>query len=341
MTDGEPLAIHTVEMHAAGEPVRLVVSGYPELAGGTILDKRRDARERYDHLRRALMHEPRGHADMYGVIPVAPTHPQAAFAALFMHHEGYSTMCGHATIALGRWLVETGRVPAVEPVTTFAVELPCGLVRVACHVAAGRVASTRFESVPAFLALRAVRLSVPGPAEVVVDVAYGGAFYAVLPASRLGLDLFGTPLETLRREAMAITRAGRASLRLDHPDADELGFLYGTILTDDAPPPRPTTNLCVFADGQVDRSPTGSGATARMARDAAYGLLGAGTPRRFHGPSGIPFEAEIVAADGAGSVVVAVTGTSATIGTARFLIDPGDPLQHGLVLPETLPPIPS
>src|SRR3712207_4213063 len=143
--------LHVVDMHTAGEPVRIVVGGYPELRGRTILDKRRDALARYDPLRRALMLEPRGHSGMYGVIPVPASRPEAVMGALFPHNEGYSTMCGHATIALGRFLVETGRVPAREPETTFTLELPCGLVAVTCRVDGGRVTATEFESVPAFL----------------------------------------------------------------------------------------------------------------------------------------------------------------------------------------------
>jgi proline racemase len=130
--------IETVEMHTGGEPVRIIVSGYPTLPGATLLDKRRAARERFDHVRRRLMHEPRGHYDMYGALPVAADHPGAAFAVLFLHNEGYSTMCGHATIALGRWAVDTGRVPAAEPETRFVLQCPCGPVQVAVEVRNGK-----------------------------------------------------------------------------------------------------------------------------------------------------------------------------------------------------------
>src|SRR4051794_41053924 len=172
------MELHVTDMHTAGEPVRIVTGGYPTLAGATILDKRREARERHDHLRRALMLEPRGHAGMYGVIPVAPSTPDAVLGALFMHNEGYSTMCGHATIALGRWLVESGTVPAVEPETSIALELPCGVVRVTCRVENGRVISTAFDSVPAFLSHRdvEVEVEVDGLGRVRLDIAYGGAF---------------------------------------------------------------------------------------------------------------------------------------------------------------------
>ena len=328
--------LKVVDMHTAGEPVRIVVEGYPDLTGATILDKRREAQMRYDDVRRALMLEPRGHADMYGVIPVAPTSPEAVFAALFTHNEGYSTMCGHATIALGKWLVESGRVPATEPETRFAIELPCGLVRLCCAVRDGRVIRTAFDSVPAFLAQRDAVIDVPGIGAVTCDLAYGGAFYALLPASRIGLDFFDTPLEQLVAAGKAITAAGRRTLRITHPDAADLGFLYGTILTDDAPAPAPTYNLCIFADGQVDRSPTGSGVTARMATDHARGSTVAGVERSFSGPTGIPFTAAVIGEVAAGTipaVQVRVAGHASFTGTATFTIDPADELGFGFTLP--------
>lgn len=329
--------IEVVDMHTAGEPVRIVVGGYPPLAGATILEKRQQALRQHDALRRALMLEPRGHAGMYGVIPVRPSVAGADFAALFTHNEGYSTMCGHATIAIGKWLVESGRIPAVEPETRFGLELPCGLVDVRCAVQGGRVVSTAFDSVPAFLSQRDVRIDVDGFGNVTADLSYGGAFYLILPASTLGLDFFETPLERLVAAGTAITAAGRAQLAITHPEAADLGFLYGTILTDDAPPPEPSYNLCIFAEGQIDRSPTGSGVTARMARDHARGLVAAGVERRIFGPTGIPFSAAVVEQlDGPveGAVRVRVSGQSAYSGTASFEIHPDDPLGFGFTLPD-------
>jgi trans-L-3-hydroxyproline dehydratase len=334
----EALRLRVTDMHTAGEPVRIVTDGYPPLAGATILEKRQDALLRHDRLRRILVHEPRGHADMYGVIPVEPTDPRAAFAALFIHGEGYSTMCGHATIALGKWLVESGQVPAVEPETRFFIELPCGLVEVSCRVENGTVTATAFESVPAFLDRADIELAVPGLGKVRFDLAYGGAFYALLPASRLGLPFFDTPLEELVSAARALTEAARAALDIAHPDAADLGFLYGTILTDDAAPPEATWNLCVFADGQIDRSPTGSGVTARMARDHASGLVLPGQERLFLGPTGIGFSGcvtERTGAPGADAVRIRVSGHSHYCGTAVFTVDDGDELGDGFSLPRT------
>ncbi|HWE44799.1 MAG TPA: proline racemase family protein [Caulobacteraceae bacterium] len=329
--------LEVLDMHTAGEPVRIVTGGYPALKGATILDKRRDAKTNHDALRRALMLEPRGHAEMYGVIPVAPSDPRAVFACLFMHGEGYSTMCGHATIALGRWLIESGRVPAVEPQTRFSIEVPCGVVDLVCDVKNGRVTRTAFDSVPAFLALEDLAVHVDGIGAVICDVSFGGAFYAVLPSSRLGLDFFATPLEDLRRAAMAVTARIRSDVSIAHPVEPDLGFLYGTILTDDAPPTEPTANLCVFAEGQIDRSPTGSGVTARLALDHAKGRIGVGVARLFRGPTGVPFEAKIAAETQVPgldrpAVTVRVAGTAHNTGEARFRIEPGDPLGGGFAL---------
>jgi proline racemase len=325
-----------IDMHTAGEPVRIITSGYPELTGATILDKRREARVHHDALRRALMLEPRGHAGMYGVIPVQPAKPQAAFAALFIHNEGYSTMCGHATIAIGKWLVESGQVNAGQAQTRFALELPCGVVNVSCRVEAGKVIETAFESVPAFLSQHDARLEVPGLGLVTCDIAFGGAFYAVLASSRIGLDFFATPLETLISAGAAITKAGRQALNIVHPEEQDLGFLYGTILTDDAPPPEPSYNLCIFAEGQIDRSPTGSGATARLARDWTHGLIKPGIERSIMGPTGIPFRGTVISQEaGKSAVRVRVAGTSAYSGTATFDIHPDDPLGFGFNLPES------
>jgi trans-L-3-hydroxyproline dehydratase len=245
-------------------------------------------------------------------------------------------MCGHATIALGQWLVESGRVPVTEPETRFTLELPCGLVDLSVQVLEGRVTATAFDSVPAFLSRADVALDVPGLGDVRFDLAYGGAFYALLPASRLGLDFFETPLDRLVAAATALTEKARRALDIVHAESEDLGFLYGTILTDDAPSPEPSYNLCVFADGQIDRSPTGSGVTARLAADHALGRIGMDVERRFFGPTGIPFTGKVVerlAAPAPDAVRVRVSGRSAHSGTAIFEIHPDDPLSLGFTLP--------
>jgi trans-L-3-hydroxyproline dehydratase len=325
-----------LDYHTCGEPVRIVTGGYPVLKGATILEKRRDARENHDHLRRAMMLEPRGHAGMYGVIPVASSHPEAAFGVLFTHNEGYSTMCGHATIALGRYAIEHGLVPAAEPVTRFAIEAPCGLLRLECTVRDGKVDSVVFESVPAFVFARDLAVALPGYGDIVTDIAYGGAFYCILPASRFGLDLFETPVTALTDAAAALTDHLRASLPITHPSEPDLGFLYGTIITDEAQAHDESFNLCIFAEAQIDRSPTGSGVTARMALDHAKGFVETGTTRRFRSITGGTFTGRVlgpVAGFADGAVTVAVGGTGHFAGQGSFTIEPDDPLGHGFALP--------
>jgi trans-L-3-hydroxyproline dehydratase len=325
-----------LDYHSCGEPVRIVTAGYPVLDAPTILGKRRQARESHDHLRRAMMLEPRGHAGMYGVIPVAASHPEAAFGVLFTHNEGYSTMCGHATVALGRYAIEHGLAPAVEPLTRFAIEAPCGLVRLSCEVKAGRVGTVTFESVPAFVQALDLVVDVQGLGAVTTDIAYGGAFYCILPASRFGLDLFESPVSEIVEAARRLTDAVRATMRVAHPTEPDLGFLYGTIVTDEAQGCETSFNLCVFAERQIDRSPTGSGVTARMALDHAKGLVAAGKERLFRSITGGTFSGRVVGPTefpAQGAVTVAVGGTSHFSGTSHFVIEPDDPLGHGFSLP--------
>jgi proline racemase len=318
------LTISTVEMHTAGEPTRIVVVGWPHLEGATLLEKRREAKERWDHLRRGLMLEPRGHADMYGALLVEPDHPEADLAVLFMHNEGWSTMCGHATIALGRWAKVTGLVAGNE----LRLQCPCGLVRV--DIGGDEV---RFESVPSF----AYRLDAVVPTRdwgpLTLDIGYGGAFYAVLPADAIGLDVRTTPVRELAAAGAAITEAVTAAIPLEHPDAPDLGFLYGAIFTDgDGVSSR---NVCVFAGRQVDRSPTGSGVSARIAVQVARRIASLGERRTFTGVTGQAFTGRALRETKVGphrAVTVEVGGTAHFTGEAKFVFEEEDPLRWGFSL---------
>lgn len=328
--------IRTVEYHTGGEPVRLIVEGHPVPEGLTILERRRDARERFDGLRRALMSEPRGHADMYGALLVPPGAPGADLGVLFLHNEGFSTMCGHATIAIGRHAVEHGLVPVEGPTVSFVLDCPCGPVEVTVEIADGEVGDVRFRSVPAFAVALDVEVEVAGFGRVRVDLGYGGAFYALVPAAALGLELGSTPVRELTEAAAAVTAAAAAQVRLDHTDAD-LEFLYGTILTD-APESEPrdvSVNACVFADRQVDRSPTGSGVTARLAVQHARGLAPLGTTRTFESLTGARFTGAVVAEEsvaGTSRIVVEVAGRAHRTGAATFEFAADDPLVGGFLL---------
>lgn len=328
--------ISTREMHTGGEPVRIVLDGYPPVRGRTLLEKRRYARDHLDHLRRLLMLEPRGHDAMYGVIPVESDHPEADLAVLFCHNEGYSTMCGHATIAVARWAVDEGLAEAAEPETPVAIQCPCGLVRARVRVSGGRAGVVHFESVGAFAPVLDFPLMIDGVGKVPVDFAYGGAFYAFARADAFGLDVRTSPTRALVDAAWSVTCAAKAQVVLEHPDHDDLGYLYGTILTDGAVGnDRPSANVCVFAHRQVDRSPTGSGVTARLALQRARGLAGVGDTRRFSSVTGSVFTGRIIEELRVGShdgVTVEVGGMAHYTGSSTFIWEPGDVLGEGFSL---------
>lgn len=329
--------IKTVEMHTGGEPVRIVTHGYPDIPGQTILDKRNYARDNLDHLRKLLMFEPRGHADMYGVIPVAPDAAGADMAVLFMHNEGYSTMCGHAVIALGRYAVDQGIVAATEPETSVIIQCPCGPVTAHVEVTNGKSGRVRFESVPAFGFVREQTVVTANYGPVDVDIGYGGAFYAVVAADQFGLNVRTSKTGDLVDAATRVSNAVKQQVKLHHPDSEDLAYLYGTILTDgqDIHTLIPTANICVFADAQVDRSPTGSGVTARIALQHRRGLIELGQPRTFESVTGAQFTGTAIRETECGdfkAVIVEVAGEAHYTGENTFTIEDDDKIGAGFLL---------
>ncbi|XP_040831589.1 trans-3-hydroxy-L-proline dehydratase [Ochotona curzoniae] len=338
--DGPALSV--VDMHTGGEPLRIVVQGCPEVLGPTLLDKRRYMRQHLDHVRRRLMWEPRGHRDMYGAVLVPSELPDAQLGVLFLHNEGYSSMCGHAVLALGRFALDFGLVPTPPADAREArvrMHCPCGLVTAYVACEGGRsLGPVRFHSVPAFVLVTDLMVDVLGHGKVVVDIAYGGAFYAFVSADKLGLDVCSAKTRVLVDAASAVTEAVKAQFKIHHPESEDLAFLYGTILTDgkDAYSEEPTTNICVFADEQVDRSPTGSGVTARIALQFHKGLLGLNQSRAFRSSAtGSVFTGSAVREAKCGdfkAVIVEVSGQAHYTGTASLIVEKDDPLRDGFLL---------
>jgi trans-L-3-hydroxyproline dehydratase len=331
--------ITTLDTHAAGEPLRIVTSGYPELPGATILERRRYAKEYHDDLRRALMWEPRGHADMYGCVLTPPVSAEADFGVLFLHNEGYSTMCGHGVIALVTALVETGAFPAGGAQTPVNLDTPAGLVRAVAHVdSSGRVERVSFRNVPSFVYAPDLEIDVPPYGRLKVDVVYGGAFYAYLDAAQVGLSVATKHRRELVAAGEAIKRAVNATLTIHHPEAEDLGFLYGTILS--GPPEdsaHTTRNVCVFANAEVDRSPTGTGVSGHVTLLAARGELREHekiTVESILGAQSV-FAGGIAARGQVGSyaaVTPEVGGTAFITGRHEFILDPRDALGAGFLL---------
>src|SRR5215207_7192311 len=209
--------ISTIDAHAAGEPLRIITAGMPPLSGETVLERRRYMAEHYDDIRRTLLFEPRGHADMYGAVLTPPVTPGADFGVLFLTNEGYSTMCGHGVIALTTVLLETGMVPRCEPETEVVYDSPAGLIRATAKVEGGRVISVAFRNVPAFRYAQGLDLAT-SVGSVYADVAFGGAFYALVDAAELGLEILPENAAALTRLGMETKRAVEREIEVVHPD---------------------------------------------------------------------------------------------------------------------------
>lgn len=330
------LRISTVDAHTAGEPFRVVTAGFPEPKGATILDRRRDLERNHDQLRRALMWEPRGHADMYGCVLTPPVSDEADLGILFMHNEGYSTMCGHGVIGIAKVALETGILPREEPETQLALDTPAGLVRVSAQVDDGRVGKVRFTNVPSFVLTTDERVHVPGLGEIVYDVAFGGAFYAYVDAGQAAVGLDPDHFRELIEKGSAIKQAVSAARPITHPTEEDLSFLYGTIFIGAAEDSsRHSRNVCVFADGEVDRCPTGTGVCGRLALHHARGEVDIGEWIEIESIIGTVFRGRILDTTTFGAhaaVVPEIEGEAHITGRHDFLIDPTDPLKDGFLL---------
>ena len=328
--------IQTIDAHTGGEPLRIILSGYPDLTGNTLLEKRADARDNHDNIRKALMWEPRGHADMYGAIIVAPDTPGADFGVIFIHNEGYSTGCGHAVIALTKVIVETGLIPMTKPETEVKMDVPSGFIRAVAAIENGKVTGVRFQNVPSFVQKMDSEIDVPGLGKIKYDLAFGGAFYAFVDVDQVGLDCTEVHQQALIEKGMIIKRAIVESVKMDHPTEPDMNFLYGTIFT--GPPEDPnhhSRNVCIFAEGEVDRSPTGTGVSARAAIHYARGEISVGEPITIESIIGSTFSVKVDEVTSFGkydAVIPEVNGNAFITGKNTFWINPDDPLKDGFIL---------
>ncbi|MGO0576208.1 proline racemase family protein [Ornithinimicrobium panacihumi] len=329
----------TIDYHTGGEPFRIVTGGAPDLPGATVAERRVRAIEddRAQWVRALLCSEPRGHADMYGCFLVPPDDDGADLGVLFWHKDGFSTACGHGTIALGAWAVESGLVEA-EPdgVTEVVVDVPSGRVRALVRCEGGQVQDVTFVSVPSWVHARDVEV-VTSRGTARVDIGFGGAMYAVLPASAVGLDVVVGDYPALIATGREIRDQLNDRVAAEHPEDPRLSGIYGTIFT--APgssgDPLHQRNCTVFADGEVDRSPCGSGTAARVALLADAGELTEGQVLRHESIVGSIFLGQIPERDtvhGRPAVVPTVTGSAYRVGTSEFSVDPRDPMSPGFVL---------
>ena len=343
-TDFKPsegwLQIKTIDMHTGGEPLRVIVDGFPELKGNSVLDYRRYCKENYDNLRTALMFEPRGHADMYGCIITPPNDEDGDFGVLFLHNEGYSTMCGHAIIAMSTLAVEMNWIEVKEGENILKIDAPCGRITSYTNVEKGEVTGVRFHCVPSFVVGLDRKVQVEGVGEVTYDLAYGGAFYAYVDMKKNNFDFDLTPnsYRQLIQKGMEIKHAVmEMDKEILHPFEKDLSFLYGTIFIDNNKQASgvDSRNVCIFAEGEVDRCPTGSGVSGRMAIHKKRGEINYGETMSIESITDSVFVGSIVSEEDYGpftAVIPQVEGTAHITGNHTFLIDPNDPMKEGFIL---------
>jgi len=332
---GDGSKVQSIEMHTGGEPLRVLTNGLPQIKGKTILEKRRYFREHFDHIRTGTMWEPRGHADMYGAILTEAVTPDGDFGVFFLHNEGYSTMCGHAIIALTKMVLEMDIVKRKGEKVILKIDAPPGRIISTAYRKQGVVEKVIFRNVPSFVSARNGEINIKDNS-IRFDLAYGGAFYAFVEADDLHLSLDTRHANHLIRMGGMIKQAVADHQKITHPFEEDLGFLYGTIFTGKAQDPgHHSRNVCIFAAGELDRSATGSGVSARAAIHYDRGELEPGQWITIESILGTTMQVRVAEVTTYGpypAVVPEVSGTAFFTGRSEFWFDPDDPLKKGFII---------
>jgi proline racemase len=332
----DTMRVATVDYHTAGEPFRIVSGGVGPLPGRTILDKRRYASEHLDDVRRFLVYEPRGHADMYGCFVTDPVDEGGDIGVVFFHNAGFSTACGHGTMALVTWALDSGVVPVTGAETRVVVDAPSGRLDTVARMEDGKVRSVRFTNVPSYVVEENLRVATTA-GDVRADISFGGAFYASVRVSDLGLAVSASDLNSLIALGREIKQVIEKDRDVVHPLEPELRDIYGVIFFEDVESDEGLAqrNVTIFADGEVDRSPCGSGTSARLALLDNAQTLPRGETLLHGGIAGGLFRGRVTGdADVAGTpgVVTEVEGQAFVTGYNHFVLDPDDPIGTGFLL---------
>ncbi|SNR52946.1 proline racemase family protein [Halorubrum vacuolatum] len=341
--------IRTIESHTGGEPLRVVVDGFPDLPGETILEKRRYAQLNHDDLRRAIMFEPRGHADMYGALLTDPVTDDGDIGVLFTHNAGHSTMCGHGVIALGVVLPTIGAIELDPAEPIIRMDTPAG--RVTAYPRLGgddltdgndpsngdvpAISRVAFENVPAYAVALDETIETETFGTVRYDIGFGGAFYAYCDATDLGLSLEPESASALAAAGRELKAAIAEEAALEHPTDEDMEFLYGVIFTDEPEGDADIRNVCVFADGEVDRSPTGTGVSGHLALRQARGELARGESFAVESIVGSVFTGrvnDVREHHGREAVIPEIEGEAYITGTNTITVDPRDPFGEGFFI---------
>ena len=329
-------SIHAIDSHTMGEPTRIIIGGVPTIPGKTMPEKKEYLENHMDYIRTAIMHEPRGHNDMFGSIITAPTLPEADIGIIFMDGGGYLNMCGHGSIGAATVVVETGMVEVKEPTTEIVLEAPAGLVKARVRVEKGKAKEVSVVNVPSFLYKKDIRIDVPDLGMVKFDISFGGSFFAIVRDTELKVNIDTKNLNTIIERAMKLREIINKEIPVQHPtqphiNTVDLVEIYGNPKSDDAD----YRNVVIFGDGQADRSPCGTGTSAKMATLYAKGELGIGELFVYESIINTRFKGRVLEETMVGefkAIIPEITGSAFITGFNHFVIDEEDPVKYGFVL---------
>ena len=324
--------LKTIDSHTMGEYTRILYDGCPELKGATMMDKKNYFIENYDFIRTALILEPRGHRDMFGAVLTEPVHKNADFGVFFLDSGGCLNMCGHGSIGVASMAVETGLVEVKEPYTDVVLDTPSGIIQAKVHVTDGRATAVSIINVPSFLYLQDQTLTVPGYSPITYDISFGGSFFILIDADDIGLELIPKNAERIASLGLNILEIVNKTVKLEHPTLNittaDLTEFYTRRHSDKSD----MKNCVVFGNAQIDRSPCGTGTSAKLAALHAKGQLGLHEPFRYESITGSVFKGEIleeIDLCGRAAIIPQITGSAYITGINTWYIDNEDPLKYG------------
>ncbi|MGN0370719.1 MAG: proline racemase family protein [Butyrivibrio sp.] len=327
--------IKTIDSHTMGEPTRIVYDGFPELPGNTMMEKKDYLIEHYDFLRKALILEPRGHRDMFGALLTEPVHEEADYGVIFMDSGGCLNMCGHGSIGAASMLVETGLVEAKEPYTEVVLDTPSGIVRTKVHVINKKAVDVSILNVPAFLYKESQTVDIPGRGSITFDISFGGSFFALVDAEKIGLELEIENIETITELGMELLKKINETIEVSHPNLNintvDLVEFYSHTKNEKAD----LKNCVIFGDAQADRSPCGTGTSAKLAALYAKGELKLNQEFVYESITGSIFKGEVIEEvdmDGRTGIIPKITGSAYITGVNEWILDDDDSLEYGFLL---------
>lgn len=327
--------LKTIDSHTEGESTRIIYDGFPKLKGNTIMEKKQDLIDHYDYLRKALMLEPRGHRDMFGAVLTETVHEEADTGVIFMDSGGCLNMCGHGSIGTSAMLVETGMVDVKEPYTDVVLDAPSGVIRARVHVVNGHAVDVSILNVPSFLYKKGLKVNIRGYGEIPFDISFGGSFFALVNAETLGLDLVPSNIEQITDLGMDLRDKINASVEIQHPylniNTVDLVEFYGPSDMKEAD----MKNCVIFGDAQADRSPCGTGTSAKLAAMYSEGMIEKDKPFVYESITGSLFTGKVVEETEAGpydAIVPMINGSAHITGLNNWLIDESDSLRFGFLL---------